>query len=172
MDRKDLFYFGKILKPKGYKGELKITLDVDDPSRYENLDAIFVERRRELIPFIINNIALEGRKATLKLEGIDDEEAAEDLSGCATYLPISLLPELGGNNFYFHEVEGFGITDIRSKKRGKLIRIIDLPSNPLFEVDFEGKEVLVPINDEIINKVDRKKKVIEVEVPEGLIDIY
>lgn len=172
MEHKDLFYFGKVLRPKGYHGEIKMTLDVDDPSKYSTLDAMVIERKRQLIPFIIEQFQLEGNKATVKLESIDDEPAAESIAGCSVFLPVSILPELKGNKFYYHEVEGFSVSDLRSGKKGRLSRIIDLPSNPLFEIDFNGKEVLVPINDDIIRKVDRKNKNIDIEVPEGLLEIY
>ncbi len=172
MEHKDLFYFGKVLRPKGYHGEIKMTLDVDDPSGYSTLDAMVIERKRQLIPFIIERFRLEGNKATVKLESIDDEPSAEALAGCSVYLPLSILPKLEGNRFYYHEVEGFSVSDLRSGKKGRLTRIIDLPANPLFEIDFGGNEVLVPINDDIIKKVDREKKNIDIEVPEGLLEIY
>lgn len=172
MEHKDYFYFGKVLRPKGYHGEIKLALDVDDPINYGSLDALLIERKRELIPFIIKFIQLEGNKATVKLEGIDDEMSAEALAGCAVFLPVQLLPKLEGNKFYFHEVEGFEILDLATGTKGTLNRVIDLPTNPLFEVDVEGKEVLIPINDEIIRKVDRDNRRIEIEAPEGLIEIY
>ena len=48
----------------------------------------------------------------------------------------------------------------------------DSTSQALFEIDREGTEVLIPISDDIIRKVDRTAKTITIQAPEGLIDIY
>jgi 16S rRNA processing protein RimM len=172
MSQDDFFYFGKVLRPKGFKGELRISLDVDDPSDYSELSMIFVERKRELIPMFITSWIIEGNKAAVKLEGIEDEESAEKLQGCKLFLPMEVLPPLEGDKFYYHEVIGFEIIDDKHGAIGTLKNVIDLPSNPLFEIDNKGKELLIPIQDDIIKKVDRENKTILVSAPEGLIDIY
>jgi 16S rRNA processing protein RimM len=99
-------------------------------------------------------------------------EAAEKLVHHAMYLPVELLPKLRGNKFYYHEVIGFRVKDEKRGDLGIIDRVIELPNNPLLAIKFEDKEILLPISDDIIKKVDRRKKQIEVNAPEGLIDIY
>jgi len=87
------FYFGKVLRTHGYKGGLKIALEVDDPLSYRELEMVFVELKKKLVPFFIENIHFEKNKANLKLEDIDTIEQAERFAHANIYLPLELLPK-------------------------------------------------------------------------------
>jgi len=166
------FLLGKIIRTHGIKGGLKAIFDVDQPREYQELDMLFIEVREQLIPWMVENIHFENNKANLKLADLKDIEDAGKLAGCFIYLPVELLPKLKGNKFYYHEVAGFRVHDENRGDIGYIDRVIDLPNNPLFAITYGEKEILLPISDEIILKIDRKKKMIEVRAPEGLIDIY
>jgi 16S rRNA processing protein RimM len=88
------------------------------------------------------------------------------------YLPLELLPQLNGNKFYFHEVIGFKIKDEKFGEVGTITGINDSTAQALFEVDRNGIEILIPMNDEFIVKVDRAQKTIAVNTPDGLIELY
>jgi 16S rRNA processing protein RimM len=88
------------------------------------------------------------------------------------YLHLDLQPKLEGNKFYFHEVIGFTIEDKNFGEVGIIKAINDSTAQALFEIDRHGTEVLIPMNDEFIVEVNRDKKTIFVETPEGLIDLY
>ncbi len=133
---------------------------------------IFIEVKEKLIPWMVEHIHFENNKANIRLSDLQTMESAEKLVGCFIYLPVSLLPGLTGNKFYYHEVTGFKVIDKVHGNIGSIDRVIDLPNNPLFAITFRDKEILLPISDEIIRKIDREKKVIEVAAPEGLIEIY
>jgi 16S rRNA processing protein RimM len=79
---------------------------------------------------------------------------------------------LDGNKFYFHEVIGFQLIDENFGVVGTIKGINDSTSQALFEVDREGIEILIPLNDEIIQLVDRKSEHITVNTPPGLIELY
>ncbi len=166
------FLLGKIIRTHGYKGGLKAIFDVDQPQEYRELDMVFIESKDQLIPWIIDGIHFENNKANLALADVKDMEGAEKLVGHYLYLPEELLPKLTGKKFYYHEVIGFKVHDKQYGDIGIIDRIIELPNNPLFAILFKNKEILLPLTDEIIVKVDRRKKLIEVDAPEGLIEIY
>jgi 16S rRNA processing protein RimM len=166
------FFLGKIIRTHGYKGGLKAVLDVDEPREYKELDVVFVDMKGQLVPWMVENIHLEQNKANIKLKDLNTQEAAEKLVHHAMYLPVELLPKLRGNKFYYHEVIGFKVHDESRGDLGVVDRVIELTNNPLLAVLYKEKEILLPINDDIIIKVDRKKKLIEVNAPEGLVDIY
>jgi len=88
------------------------------------------------------------------------------------YLPLSELPELEDDKFYFHEVIGYSAEDTQHGKIGIIKRINDNRAQPLFEIDFNGKEILIPVNDDFISRVDKKNNTIYFDTPVGLIDIY
>ena len=173
MQKTDCFYLGKIVKKYSFKGEILAKLDTDQPELYENLDSILVELRNNLVPFFIENSQLhKSELLRIKFEDVDTEQDADSILKCALYLPLKFLPKLEGDKFYFHEVTGFTVEDVNFGKVGVIKGINDTTAQALFEIDREGVEILIPMNDEFIKKVDRKKKIILVETPEGLIDLY
>ncbi|WP_411893280.1 ribosome maturation factor RimM [Winogradskyella sp. A2] len=173
MRKEDCFYLGKIVKKYSFKGELLAKLDTDEPDLYDSLDAIFIDLRGNLIPFFIEKSQLhKSNLLRLKLEDVDSEADADSLLKSDLYLPLELLPKLEGDKFYFHEVIGFNITDEKFGNVGILKNINDATAQALFEIDRNGTEILIPMNDEFIIKVDRKNKTIFVNTPEGLIDLY
>ena len=173
MKKEECFYLGKIVKKYSFKGELLAKLDTDEPDLYDNLDAIFIDLRGNLVPFFIESSQLhKSNLLRLKFEVVNTEADADALIKTELYLPLDLLPKLEGDKFYFHEVIGFTIKDKNYGKVGVLKGINDSTAQALFEIDRDGIEILIPMNDEFIVKVDRKNKTIEVNTPEGLIDLY
>ncbi|NMH87064.1 ribosome maturation factor RimM [Flavivirga algicola] len=173
MRKEDCFYLGKIVKKYSFKGEVLAKLDTDQPELYENLDAIFLNLRNNLVPFFIERSQLhKSELLRIKFEDIDEEADADAIMKSDLYLPLDMLPKLEGNKFYFHEVIGFSVEDVNRGKVGTIKAINDSTAQALFEIDRNGTEILIPMNDEFIVKVDRENKTILVETPEGLIDLY
>jgi 16S rRNA processing protein RimM len=108
----------------------------------------------------------------LKLEDVTSEGDADALLKKDLYLPLDLLPKLEGNAFYFHEIIGFQVIDENFGPIGQITGVNDSTTQALFEIDHHGKEVLIPINDDIINSLDRTAKTVLVKTPPGLIDLY
>ena len=173
MTTKDCFYLGKIVKKYSFKGELLAKLDTDEPAIYENLDAIFIDLNNTLIPFFVQKSQLhKSDLLRLKFDDIDNEEDAEELLKSDLYLPLELLPKLEGDKFYFHEIINFQLVDENFGHVGIVTGVNDSTAQALFEVDREGIEILIPINDDFIKKIDRVNKNITVNTPEGLIELY
>jgi len=173
MKKEECFYLGRIIKKYSFKGEVLAKLDTDQPELYEHLDAIFLDLRNNLVPFFVEHSQLhKSELLRLKFEDIDTDADADIIIKSELYLPLDLLPKLEGNKFYFHEVIGFTIKDKNYGYVGIIKSINDTTAQALFEIESNGKEILIPMNDEFILKVDRASKTILVETPEGLIDLY
>ena len=173
MKKDNCFYLGRIVKKYSFKGELLAKLDTDEPELYENLDAIFIDLKGNLVPFFIEHSQLhKSDLLRLKFEDVDNESDADALIKSELYLPLELLPKLEGNKFYYHEIIGFKVVDETFGHVGIIKGINDSTAQALFEIDRDGKEILIPMNDEFIAGVDRKNQTINIKTPEGLIDIY
>ncbi|MBW1297482.1 ribosome maturation factor RimM [Aquimarina litoralis] len=173
MKKEDCFYLGKIVSKFSFKGEVLIKLDTDEPESYQKMESVFVNYNKNLVPFFIEKSSLhKSDLLRVKFEDVDSEEDADDLMKAEIYLPLDLLPKLEGNKFYFHEVIGFSVVDHNFGEVGTIMHINDSTAQALFEIDRDGVEVLIPMNDEFIDKVDRKKRIVFVNTPEGLIDLY
>lgn len=173
MRKEDCFYLGKIAKKFSYKGEVLIWLDTDEPELYEDMESVFVEQNKHLVPFFIVSSSLhKGDFLRTRFEDIDSEDDADKIMGSAVYLPLSALPKLEGNKFYFHEVIGFDAEDERLGNIGKIVSINDSSAQPLFEILKGETEILIPMIDDFIVKIDRENKKVVLNTPDGLVDLY
>ncbi|MEL1245633.1 ribosome maturation factor RimM [Flavobacterium sp. DGU11] len=173
MRKEDCFYLGKIAKKFSYKGEVLAWLDTDDPGLYQNMESVFVEFNGHLVPFFIESSSLHKNDfLRIRFEDIASEEEADKIMGCAIYLPLSMLPKLEGNKFYFHEIIGFTAEDQRLGEIGEIVGVNDTSSQALFEIKKGDIEILIPMIDHFIIKVDRENKKIILDTPEGLVDLY
>ncbi len=173
MRKEDCFYLGKVVSKYSFKGEVLIKLDTDEPDIYENMESVLVSLGNDLVPFFIDRCRLhKSNLLRIDFEEVKDEPTADKLIGSELYLPLTMLPPLTGNKFYYHEVIGFTILDEVHGDIGVVESVNDNASQDLFEVKKGDKELFIPINDDIINKVDRENKAIHVKAPEGLVDLY
>mgnify|MGYP001173998741 CR=1 FL=1 len=172
MNKEDCFYFGKVIKTHGLEGGLSIRIDADEPAAYADIEFLLIEKNKKLIPFYLKAFRLLKNKAYIAFEDISHIDEARSFTGALLYLPLEFLPALSGNKFYFHEVEGFTVSDRAYGKIGQIKTVLEYPNQALFQVFQDDKEVLIPIQDEIIIEVNRKKKHILIDVPEGLIEMY
>jgi len=148
-------------------------LDTDEPEIYEDLESVFIDLRNNLVPFFIESSQFhKSELLRVKFEDVDTEEDADALIKCDLYLPLEFLPKLDDDKFYFHEIIGFTVEDVNFGKVGIVKSVNDSTAQALFEIDRDGIEILIPMNDAFIKKVDKKKKLIIVDTPEGLIDLY
>ena len=172
MKKETCFYLGIISKTVGLKGSLEFFLDVDDPDKYKNLEQVFVEIDTRLVPYFIKSLQIKKNKAVVLLEDVNDLEKAAALTKKDLYLPLSFLPPLSGNKFYFHEVIGFEVIDEEKGSIGNISGVIENPKQELIQIKVGLKEILIPIHDEFIKSIDRENKIMRVSTPEGLIDLY
>lgn len=147
-------------------------LDVDDPSAYTKLKSVFLEANDVLVPYPIERVKLNVDKLYVKIKEIDTIEMAQNLVGKEAYLPLEMLPKLSGKQFYFHEITGFTVIDTEKGELGPVNEVLEYPTQAILQVMKDGKEILVPILDHVIQEVDREKRTLTVTAPEGLIDLY
>lgn len=164
---------GKVVSKHSFRGEVLIKLDTDQPEIYENMESVFVAHGNNLVPFFIQSSQLH--KSTLlrvKFEDVNDEAGADAIMGSEVYLPLTFLPKLEGNKFYYHEIIGFKVVDQHHGNIGIVQKVVDTSAQAIIEVSLDNKLILIPINDAIIQKLDRVNKTVFVNTPEGLVDLY
>lgn len=167
----DCYQIGHVIKTHGLKGEIQIFLDVDNPSEYQNLESMFVHQNNSLVPFFIEYIQINSTKAIAKFEEIDHVDAAKGLVACQLYLPLDHLPELTEGEYYLHQLVGMELFD-KGQAIGHVKELFELGPQELISVIHQGKEVLIPLKDQIIQKVDLQNNRIDAVIPDGLLDIY
>lgn len=165
------YKIGFIIKPHGLKGQVTIALDPEAPDSFDSIDSVFVEIKEKLLPFFIETISLKGNRAFLKLEGINTPEDAQQVSKAPIYLPKAIRPKSGRGQFYDDEVIGFEVLDTGLGPIGLIREVVHAGPNKLLAVDYNAREVLIPLNSPFIEGVNKSRKKITVTLPDGFLEI-
>ena len=173
MNIQDCFQLGKFTKPFRYFGEVILWMDVDDSSPYKDVKVVWVEEKKSLVPYMVNKLKPHKDRFVSTIEGVNSEEAAKALCGKNIYLPIKELPKLDETQFYFHEVEGWTVFDLKSGDcLGQISRVLDHGPYPMLEVKNDNAEVILPLPKDFKILVDRELRSLKIEVPDGLIEVF
>lgn len=168
----DTFPIGRLGKPHGVKGEISFHF-TDDIFDRVDADYVFLEIDGLQVPFFFEEYRFRSETTALvKFDGIDDATRASDLVGCTVFFPRELCDEEDGE-LSWSELVGFTISDSSDGSVIGEVTAIDLSTiNTLFEVlTPDGKQILIPANDDFIDILDRERRTIAMRIPEGLIDI-
>lgn len=174
MNIDDTFYLGYIAGTKGFNGELQVKLDTDAPENYKELESVFLNINESLVPFFIKKIKINNKsQANIIFEDYESLDKSKELVGVQLHLPLSFLPKLTGNKFYYHEVIDFTVVDHLKGEIGKVSEVLEYPKQAVLSVmSPNDKEILIPIIDEVVKTIDRENSKIQITAPEGLIDLY
>jgi len=168
MNKQDCFFLGTIVSKFSYKGEILLKLDSDE-IQFKKLKTIFLEIEGALVPFEIKNVMLhKSSLLRIKLENIDSEKKANTVVKTKTYLPIKDLPKLNGDKFYYHEIISFTVLDLSLGNIGKVKEVNDQTSQPIIVVNNGLNEVMIPLVDDFLIEINRNKKTLTFDLPEGL----
>lgn len=168
------FELGYVKRISGLKGVMLIQPETDRPEYYAEADAFFMEEGGQALPYFTEECSLDPKGLLrVRFEDIDNEEDARRMIGKKIYLPIDLLPPLEGNKFYFHEVIGWKVIDQSGASIGTIKDIYDRGPQELLDVmSEEGKQLLLPLVDQFLQKVDREHQQIILFIPEGLLEVF
>ena len=168
MNKQDCFYLGKIVSKFSFKGEILLKLDSDEID-FKKLKTIFLDIDGTIVPYPIDNIKLhKSSLLRIRFENIDNEEKANKILKIKTYLPIKDLPELNGNKFYYHEIINFTALDLSLGNIGRVKEVNDQTSQPIIVLDNGTNEVMIPLVDDFLIEINRVKKTLTFDLPEGL----
>lgn len=172
MRLKDCYQLGTIIRSHGVKGDVVIYLDVDEPSGYKKIKSVFLIEGDELKEWKLNSIRISDKLATVHLNGINDRNTSDLYIKKEVFLPVELLPSLKDKQFYFHEIIGFKLVDKSKGDLGPVTNVYELPQHPVLAIQYQNQEVLIPAVPDFIIAIDRERKTIEMDLPDGLIEIY
>jgi len=172
----ETYQLGYFIKTHGLRGHLVAHFDVDDTAAYTKLKTVYLtlaSAPNKLVAHEVEKVQPQANnRVLLKLRGIDRIEEAEPLRGAQLHLPLTQLPELNDDQFYFHDVIGFTVVDETLGELGTVENFYELPQQDMLAMRYQGQEVLIPVVDELVSHADQEKKEIYVNLPEGLLDIY
>ncbi len=168
----EYFKIGKLVAVHGLKGELTLKHDLGKKTSLKGLQTIFIEeKKKSFLPWFIETSKIKSEtEVYLKLEGIDTREAAAKLTRKEIWLAEPDFKKFAAKS---SPVNLLGYTIINEEQSlGEILEVIEQPHQLLCRLEIKGKEVLIPLHENSLQKIDHKKKQVFVKLPEGLLDIY
>ena len=149
---------------------VSFTFTDDIFDRVEDCDYLVLLLDGILVPFFIEEYRFRSDNVALvKFEGIDSTEKARTLTNVEVYYPVKFMDdqeEISSWNYFI----GFRVEDIHHGCLGTVVDVDDATMNVLFVIENGDEEVLLPAHEEFILDIDRKKKILKVDIPDGLLD--
>lgn len=168
----EYFKIGRLVAVHGLKGELVLKHELGKKTSLKGLPAIFIEEKKNtFLPWFIESAKIKsGNEIYIKLEGVDVREAALKLTQKHVWLPESDFKKFVVKSAPANLL-GYTITN-NKVPLGEILELIEQPHQLLCRLEIKGKEVLIPLHEQTLQKINHKNKEIVVDLPDGLLDIY
>lgn len=168
----EYFKFGKLVAAHGIGGDLILHHSLGTLKKPKELEVIFIEENTgSFLPYFVENVGVKNpTDLIVKLEGVDKRESAARLFPKEVWLKAEDFRKLAGKTA---PIALLGYTIVEGTATlGEVIEVIEQPHQVLCTILYNNKEALIPIHEQSLLNIDHKKKVIEVSLPDGLLDIY
>jgi len=168
----DLVMIGKIVKPHGIRGEVKVYSFSEQPENFKHYKKVVLQETAGSGPeiYTVAKSREQGKLAILKLEGVSTREAAEALKGSTVWIEKAYFPKLGPDEYYWHQLKGLVVLTESGRDLGKVSKLFSTPAHDIMVVTGGGREYLIPATKEIINKIDDRSGRVIITPPPGLLD--
>jgi 16S rRNA processing protein RimM len=171
LKKENLFRIGSIQKSSGFKGALIVRLDSEKSGYLKKEKFFFILLEGLPVPFEVEEIEINEDEMIVKFFDIDTEEQARKLSRKEIFtekIPGKKKLKITG----WKDLLGFMVRDVAVGELGNILEVLEYPMQMIARCSVNGKEVLFPLNDEIVLEVLDKEKIAIVELPDGLLDVY
>ena len=166
------FKIGKLAASHGLKGDLVLQHSLGKKTTLKGLEAIFLEEGKDsFLPYFIESTKIRSEDETIiKLEGIDIVEKARKLTPREVWLTEDDFKKFAAKS---SPIAMLGFTMVQGDEvLGEILEVIEQPHQVLCTINLNGKEALIPIHEDSLEKVDQKNRRVYVVLPDGLLDIY
>jgi 16S rRNA processing protein RimM len=168
----EYFKIGKFVSVFGLKGDLILKHNLGKKTSLKGLQTLFVEERKEsFLPWFIETTKIKtDDEIYIKLIDVETREAATKLVQKEVWLTEIDFKKFSAKTSPINLL-GYEIVEDQ-KPLGKILEVIEQPHQLLCRIEIGEKEVLIPLHEDTIKKIDRKNQQVIVELPEGLLEIY
>ncbi len=166
------FKIGKFAASHGLKGDLVLQHSLGKKTAFKGLESIFIEDKKDsFLPYFIESAKVKSDdEIFIKLEGINDKETARKLTPREVWLAEDDFKKFAAKSAPI-ALLGFNIIN-EGEDLGEILEVIEQPHQVLCAILLNGKEALIPIHEDSLEKVDAKNRRVYVSLPDGLLDIY
>jgi 16S rRNA processing protein RimM len=166
----ELVTVGRILRPHGIRGLVRMLSYSDDPTRLESVDRVFLDLDA-LSERGLRVVGYRGACVLLQLEGVETRSDAETLRGVCVQASVQDLPPLADGEYFAHDILGLEVATTDDQVVGHVVDVVSLPASDMYVVDTGTKQVFIPAVKEIVRSVDVGAGRMVVKPPPGLLDL-
>jgi 16S rRNA processing protein RimM len=169
--KEEVYKIGQLTKPHGVKGEIAFSFTDDVFDRVE-CDYLIVLLDGILVPFYLEEYRFKSDTVALvKFERIDTAEQARRFTNVEVYFPVKLAEQVADRELTWNYFVGFRVKELKHGDLGEITMVDESTINTLFVIDHQGTELLLPAQEEFIVNIDHEQRVMEVQVPDGLLQM-
>jgi 16S rRNA processing protein RimM len=169
--KKDLVRAGYINKISGFNGAVSCYIELDDPESPLSCNYFFLILEGLPVPFKIEKIDLRGNDLIVKFTDVDSEAAAKKILKAEIYTE-KLRQKSKKKSLEWTDLKGYLVIDSTEGEIGVIEDILEYPMQFIAKCLKQDKEILFPLNEDIVVDIDDEEKKIIVDLPEGLIAVY
>ncbi|MBR1758554.1 MAG: ribosome maturation factor RimM [Lachnospiraceae bacterium] len=171
MNKDEMLRVGVFSSTHGVHGEIKVFPTTDDPSRFEELETVYLDTPKELKKLTIAGVKFFKGMVILKFKEFDDINLIEPYKGCDLLITRDQAVPLAENEVFIFDILGAKVVDESGNELGELSEILTTGANDVYVVKRKGKkELLLPSIPSCILDVNTDEKVVTVHVLPGLED--
>lgn len=172
MKIEEAFYIGYITKTKGLKGEVQLFFEYDEPELLE-LDVVFADFNGKMVPYFVSGYKLHtNNTGNFYFDDVDHIDKAQPLLRKKIYLPLTKMPDRSNDEFHYEDLKGYLVSDEVHGELGEILEVNEYPQQFVATVSYREKEIMFPLNDDMIVEIDEEESILRVHLPDGLIDLY
>ena len=162
---------GTVVSKHGFKGDIKINISSFSLNNFPDLVHLFIELDGSLIPFSINKIrSLSKNVLIVKLKEINSEKEVDEIIHKNIYVDSTKIESKKDSGFFYDDLINFNVFK-DSQKIGTIENINDDLPQPVFEIKYNSRVVLIPIHEDLIKEIDKENNIIHLDIPDGLLEI-
>jgi 16S rRNA processing protein RimM len=167
-----LVMVGEIVKPHGIRGEVKVYSYSGEPENFKNYKHVVLQgpAGKRGASYRVLKSRAQGKLAILQLEGVASREAAEALQGSTLWVRKADFPQLGADEYYWHQLIGLQVCTESGRELGEVSSLFSTGAHDVLVVNGRGREYLIPVSTEIINTVDEQQGRLTITPPPGLLE--
>lgn len=160
---------GKIVNTHGLRGEVKVVAWTDYPEDFENIEYVYVKNKTADEKLHISSIKYQKNNLIIKFSEIKDINKAEKYKNLTLYAEREMLGELPEGVYYIADLIGAEVLDEKGEKLGVIADVFNTGANDIYDVKRDGKKnILIPVIDDVVKEIDIDRKIVRIEMMEGL----
>lgn len=169
---KDCIKIGFLHKPHSVQGRISIIFFEEFEKSVEEARTFFINVDGGLVPFFIEDddiVINSAKRATVKFKWVDSEEKAREFAGFEVWLKQADIKDIQKETSV-NDLKGYVLYNSQNERIGEILNIENFSGNIVFTIDYAGREILVPFNENLLDKINTAVKTLYLRLPEGLLD--